>query len=86
MDQGQKPLPKPLPYRTENMTLGVSGYRYKKDLKASIGKPLNYVETSMFDPEYTDDGRFVVVGPDAYRKRSWFATVTMENGIIAMVE
>jgi len=65
--------------------LGVSGYKFKKDLKAAVGESLDYVETSMFGEEYKEDGEFCVVGPDAYAKRDWFATVTMENGIIAKV-
>ena len=65
--------------------LGVSGYKHKKDLKASIGKPLHFVETSMFGTEYKDDGSFVVVGP-SIRERKWFASVTMEDGKIIKVE
>lgn len=53
------------------MTLAASGYATKKDLKASIGKPLGYSETSMFGPEYKRDGRF--------------AEVTMVDGKIAKV-
>lgn len=66
--------------------MGVYGYKYKKDLKASVGKPLQYVETSAFGPEYKENGRFCVVGPDAYERRDWFATVTMEDGLIKKVE
>lgn len=66
------------------MTLAASGYKTKKDLKASVGKPLGYSETSMFGPEYKRDGQFAVVGPSAY-ERKWFATVTMKEGIIAKV-
>ena len=61
-------------------------YKTKKALKENIGKPLRYVETSMFGPEYKHDGTFCVVGPDPYRKRSWFAEVTMENGLIKRVK
>jgi hypothetical protein len=64
--------------------LGAS-YPTKKALKAAIGQPLDYMETSMFGPEYKDDGRFPVVGPDPYTKRSWYATVTMANGKIKAV-
>ncbi len=64
--------------------LGVSGYKHKKDLKASVGQPLNYVETSMFGPEFKPDGCFCVVGPDIY-KRTWFARVEMKDGKIAKV-
>ena len=40
-----------------------ASYPTKKALKSSIGKPLNYVETSLFGREYTDNGSFCVVGP-----------------------
>jgi hypothetical protein len=65
--------------------LGAVGYKTKKELKACIGKPLRFLETSMFGAEYTDNGRVTVVGPDAYRKRSWFANVEIENGLIKKV-
>lgn len=67
------------------MTMGVSGYKTKKELKAAVGKPLNFVETSAFGAEYKATGSFAVVGPCAYTKRTWFATVTMRDGIIAKV-
>ena len=66
------------------MTLAASGYKTKKDLKASVGKPLGYNETSMFGPEYKSTGVFCVVGPSAH-EREWFATVTMADGKIAKV-
>jgi hypothetical protein len=69
----------------KHMTMGVSGYKTKKELKAAIGKPLNYVETSMFGAEYKTDGSFCVVGPCAHTKRTWFATVTMKEGLIVKV-
>ena len=65
--------------------MGVSGYKAKKDLKAAVGKPLNYVETSLFGAEYKPNGTFCVVGPCAYTDRKWFASVTMENGLIKKV-
>ncbi len=64
--------------------LGAS-YKTKKELKEAVGKPLRFIETSMFGAEYRDNGRLTVVGPDPYTKRSWYATVTMENGLIAKV-
>jgi hypothetical protein len=60
-------------------------YKSKKELKASIGKPLNYTETSMFGAEYKEDGTFSVVGPDPYNNRKWFASVTMVGGLISKV-
>jgi hypothetical protein len=65
--------------------LGVRGYKFKKDLKVSIGQPLRVVETSLFGVEFKPDGTNVVVGPDAYTKRDWFAEVTCEGGIITAV-
>lgn len=62
-----------------------ASYKTKKALKASVGKTLRYVETSIFGTEYQDNGTFCVVGPDAYRNRKWYATVTMKDGLIAKV-
>ena len=62
-----------------------ASYKTKKDLKASIGQRLKYVETSMFGYEYKADGSFCVVGPDAHRNRKWYAEVTMENDLIKKV-
>lgn len=59
-------------------------YKTKKALKESIGKPLRYNETSMFGPEFQENGKFAVVGPSAY-ERKWYAQVTMQNGIIVKV-
>jgi hypothetical protein len=59
-------------------------YQTKKELKAAIGQPLRYVETSMFGEEYKSNGTFCVVGPDP-RIRKWFASVTMKDGLIAKV-
>ena len=60
-------------------------YKTKKELKAAVGQPLRYEETSMFGEEYRPNGRFCVVGPSP-RERKWFAEVTMENGLIKSVE
>ena len=59
-------------------------YKTKKELKAAVGQPLHYEETSMFGEEYRPNGRFCVVGPSP-RERKWFAEVTMENGLIKSV-
>lgn len=61
-----------------------ASYKTKKELKASIGQELRYIETSFFGPEYKENGRFSVVGPSP-QKRVWFATVTMENDLIKSV-
>jgi len=62
-----------------------ASYPTKKALKESVGKPLRYIETSMFGAEYKEDGSFCVVGPDPYTKRTWYATVTMAAGLIEKV-
>ena len=62
-----------------------ASYKTKKVLKANVGQPLNYEETSMFGEEYRDSGTFCVVGPSP-RERKWFASVTMENGLIKSVK
>lgn len=59
-------------------------YATKKLLKFAIGKPLRYEETSLFGEEYAPNGKFCVVGPSPY-DRKWYATVTMENGLIKRV-
>lgn len=60
-------------------------YGTKKELKAAIGKPLVYEETSFFGPEHKPDGKFCVVGPSP-TKRKWFAEVRMVGGLIAEVK
>ncbi|MFA6082652.1 MAG: hypothetical protein WC773_04590 [Patescibacteria group bacterium] len=66
--------------------LGVIGYAKKKDLKAAVGKPLQFVETSLFGAEFKRDGSNIVVGPDAYHRRDWYAEVTCRNGVIVKVK
>ena len=61
-----------------------ANYRTKKELKVSVGQPLDYEETSFFGPEYKENGTFCVVGPSP-RERKWFASVTMKDGLIAKV-
>jgi hypothetical protein len=61
-------------------------YKTKAELKRAIGQPLRYIETSMFGEEYQDTGTLYVVGPDPYRKRSWYARVTMAEGRIVKVQ
>ena len=60
-------------------------YPTKKQLKASIGKSLQYEETSFFGKEFKADGTFCVVGPSP-TQRKWYAEVTMQNGVIAKAE
>ena len=67
--------------------LGVFGFKTKKDLKAALGQRFEdvMVETSVFGPEFKGDGDYAVVGPDAFVKRSWYATVYVKNGLITKV-
>lgn len=66
----------------------VLDYPSKKYLKEQIGKPLRYIETSMFGPEYTPDGYFAgcnrphITG----HKREFYAEVWMENDKISKVK
>lgn len=60
-------------------------YKNKKDLKASVGRRLNYKETSMFGSEFDPDGTFCVVGPDELT-RKWYARVTMAQGRIYSIK
>ena len=68
------------------MTLVVN-YPSKKALKESIGKPLRYIETSMFGPEYRDSGTLTVAGRPHItgQKREFFAQVIMVGGKIKSV-
>ncbi len=63
-----------------------ASYKSKKELKENVGKPLRYIETSMFGTEYDPNGTFAVVGPDPYNNRKWFATVVMKDGKIEKVK
>ncbi len=69
------------------MTLVVK-YPSKKVLKESIGQRLRYIETSMFGPEYRDDGVLTVANRPHITGigREFFANVTMESGIIKGVK
>lgn len=66
----------------------VFNYESKKVLKENIGKPLRYIETSVFGPEYRDNG--ILTGANrphiTGRGREFFANVTMENGLIKAVK
>ena len=66
----------------------IFNYPSKKELKACIGQPLRYIETSMFGPEYKADGFLTGANrPHITGKgREFFANVTMENGLIKAVK
>jgi hypothetical protein len=75
------------PMEQQQMTL-LANYPTKKELKANIGKPLRYTETSMFGEEYRDNGVLTVAHrPHMTGKgREFFARVTMKDGLIEKVE
>ena len=66
----------------------IFNYPSKKDLKANVGKPLKYIETSMFGPEYeanatlTGCNRPHITG----HKREFSANVTVKDGLIVTVK
>ena len=66
----------------------VFNYASKKELKENVGKRLDYIETSMFGPEYKENG--LLTGANrphiTHKGREFFANVTMKNGLIARVE
>jgi hypothetical protein len=66
----------------------VFNYASKKILKESVGKPLNYIETSMFGAEYKTNG--VLTGANrphiTGQGREFFANVTMQDGLIKGVK
>lgn len=62
-------------------------YPSKKVLKENIGQRLRYQETSMFGPEYRDNGTLTVANRPHITGmgREFFAQVTMKDGIIQKV-
>lgn len=67
----------------------IFNYKSKKVMKESIGKPLDYTETSMFGPEYKNDG--VLYGSNRPQLtnnggREFYAQVTMKDGMIHAVK
>lgn len=65
----------------------ILNYESKKDLKAAIGNPLRYTETSFFGPEYKENGKFCGCNRPYLTgyKLEFFAEVTMVDGKIAKV-
>jgi|TARA_R110002124_G_scaffold251957_1_gene417215 hypothetical protein len=63
-------------------------YPSKKVLKENIGNRLKYSETSIFGPEYKDNGILTVANRPHITGigREFFAQVTMQNGLIAKVK
>lgn len=66
----------------------IFNYPTKKEMKAAIGQPLKYTETSMFGPEYRDNGKLTGCNRPHLTgyKREFFANVTLVDGKITKVE
>jgi len=66
----------------------ILNYESKKVLRESIGKSLNYTETSVFGNEYLPDGSFCGCNRPHLTgyKREFFANVTMQDGLISVVK
>tara|TARA_B110000211_G_scaffold141218_1_gene161348 strand:+ start:662 stop:868 length:207 start_codon:yes stop_codon:yes gene_type:complete len=66
----------------------IFNYKSKKELKESIGKRLDYIETSMFGPEYVGTGTMTGANrPHITGKgREFFASVSMQDGLIMEVK
>lgn len=69
------------------MTLVVK-YPSKKALKESVGKPLCFIETSLFGPEYRPNGFLTVANRPHLTGlgKEFFANVIMANGLIEKVK
>lgn len=63
-------------------------YTSKKELKENVGKPLRYIETSIFGTEYLPNG--ILTGANrphiTGKGREFFAQVTMQDGLIISVK
>lgn len=57
-------------------------YPTKKALKATVGQRLRFTETAIVGSEFKPDGKVLVTN---HPKRSWYAEVTMEGGLIKKV-
>jgi prepilin-type processing-associated H-X9-DG protein len=66
----------------------IFNYESKKALKEAIGKPLRYIETSMFGPEYKDNGTLTGANRPhiTHKGREFFANVVMADGLIKSVK
>ena len=66
----------------------IFNYASKKELKTCVGKPLDYIETSMFGAEYKADGLFTGANRPhiTHKGREFFANVVMQNGLIKSVK
>jgi hypothetical protein len=66
----------------------IFNYPSKKELTANVGKPLKYIETSLFGAEYIPNGSLTGANRPHITGlgREFFAIVTMENGLIKGVK
>jgi len=66
----------------------VFNYPSKKALKANIGEPLRYIETSLFGAEYVSNGQMTGANRPHItgQGREFFAMVTMKNNLIMAVK
>lgn len=66
----------------------VFDYPSKKVLKENVGNRLRYIETSMFGEEYIPNGKLTGANRPHItgQGREFFATVTMQDGLIARVD
>jgi len=66
----------------------IFNYPSKKVLKENIGKPLRYIETSLFGPEYIPNGTLAGANRPHItgQGREFFAQVIMQNGLIKVVK
>ncbi len=62
-------------------------YPSKKELKSNVGSRLNYIETSIFGPEYRSNGTITVANRPHITGlgREFFAQVTMQDDLITKV-
>ena len=70
----------------------ILNYQSKKELKENVGQGLKYTETCTdfgFPPEFKTDGSFAGCNrpqdPRGTGSREFFASVTMEDGLISKV-
>ena len=73
----------------------ILNYKSKKEIKAAVGKTLDYTETSFFGEEFKANGSFCGCNRpyspeypkfDQRKGREFFAKVTMKNSLIESVE
>ena len=66
----------------------VFNYPSKKVLKENIGNKLKYIETSVFGPEYLDNGMLTGANRPHItgQGREFYAEVTMQDGLISKVQ